>query len=186
MQSPSAMQTLSRQASMADDVERLQVRVGQPLADPQTSVVLAVTDPMSPAFSYLSDTRIPFAIQEGESHLRLEIAHLTQQLAASRDGNNCNHEVLMQAEEAATLAKASATTLQQDLATAKSQRDVAWKVRTESGHPAFLHYKHETEVLVECNKDCLLCCVKFNLKCRSWTICRIRRMESRWMAGCHL
>ncbi|CAL5218343.1 g3 [Coccomyxa viridis] len=88
LQSPSAMQTLSRQASMADDVERL---------------------------------------QEGESHLRLEIAHLTQQLAASRDGNNCNHEVLMQAEEAATLAKASATTLQQDLATAKSQRDAAWK-----------------------------------------------------------
>ncbi len=73
-----------------------------------------------------------------ESQLRLEIAHLTQQLAASRDGDGCNHEVLMKAEEATTLAKASATTLQQDLAAAMSQRDAAWKVRAESGYLTFL------------------------------------------------
>ena len=70
-------------------------------------------------------------MQEVESHLKLEIAHLNQQLAASRGGDGCNHETLMQAEKAAALAKASATTLQQDLATARSQRDAAWKVRTD-------------------------------------------------------
>ena len=69
-------------------------------------------------------------MQEVESQLRLEIAHLNQQLAASRGGDNSKHEALTQAEQAAALAKASAAALQEDLANIKSQRDAAWKVVT--------------------------------------------------------
>lgn len=71
-------------------------------------------------------------MQEVESQLRLEIAHLTQQLAASSDGDSCNCEALTEAERATTLVKASAAALQLDLARRNSQRDTAWKVRTAS------------------------------------------------------
>ena len=69
-------------------------------------------------------------MQDVDSQLRLEIAHLTQQLAASRGGDNSKHEAVTQAEQAAALAKASAAILQQDLARIKSQRDAAWEVFT--------------------------------------------------------
>ena len=69
-------------------------------------------------------------VQETESQLRLEVADLTQRLAASWDGGKVSQETLTQAEQAAALSKTSITGLQEDLAKMTLQRDAAWKVPT--------------------------------------------------------
>ena len=69
-------------------------------------------------------------VQATESQLRLEVADLTQRLAASWDGGKVNQETLTQAEQAAALSKSSIKGLQEDLAKMTAQRDAAWKVHT--------------------------------------------------------
>ena len=69
-------------------------------------------------------------VQESESQLRLEVADLTQRLAASWNGGKVNQETLTQTEQAAALSKTSITGLQEDLAKMTLQRDAAWKVHS--------------------------------------------------------
>jgi uncharacterized protein HemX len=68
-------------------------------------------------------------LQELESQLRLEIADLTQQLAATKDRGTSDCEVKQKAEQAAATSQGSVASLQMDLAKMTAQRDAAWKVQ---------------------------------------------------------
>ena len=61
--------------------------------------------------------------------LRLEIADLTQRLAATRDGGTSDCEAKQKAEQAAATTQGSLASLQADLAQMTAQRDAAWKVQ---------------------------------------------------------
>ena len=67
-------------------------------------------------------------VQEAASHLRLEIAELTQKAAASGDSGISDQEAMNAAQEAVSAARLSAASLQQDLVKMTAQRDAAWKV----------------------------------------------------------
>ena len=67
-------------------------------------------------------------MQEAASHLRREIAELTQKAAASGDGGISDQEAVNAAQEAVLAARLSAANLQQDLVKMTAQRDAAWKV----------------------------------------------------------
>ena len=69
-----------------------------------------------------------FMVQEAASHLRLEIAELTQKAAASGGGGISDQEAIHAAQEAVSAARLSAASLQQDLVKMTAQRDAAWKV----------------------------------------------------------
>lgn len=64
-----------------------------------------------------------------ESQLRLEIADLTQRLAATKDGGTSDREAKQKAEQAAATTQGSIASLQADLAKMTAQRDAAWKVQ---------------------------------------------------------
>ena len=67
-------------------------------------------------------------VQEAASHLRLEIAELTQKAATSGHGNISDQEAMNAAQEAVLAARISAARLQQDVVKMTAQRDAAWKV----------------------------------------------------------
>ena len=67
-------------------------------------------------------------VQEAASHLRLEIAELTQKAAASGNGGISDQEAMNAAQEAVSAARLSVASLQQDLVKMTAQRDAAWKV----------------------------------------------------------
>ena len=67
-------------------------------------------------------------VQEAASHLRLEIAELTQKAAASGNGGTSDQEAMEAAQEAVSAVRLSAANLQQELVKMTAQRDAAWKV----------------------------------------------------------